>query len=52
MMERSIVNIDHNGLSTKGKNGVCPCHWLDEDEIAFSPNIDLIDTFKPLLGDQ
>jgi hypothetical protein len=52
MMERSIVNIDLNGLSTKGKNGVCPGHWLDEDEVAFSPNIDLIDTFKPLLRDQ
>lgn len=52
MKKRSIVNIDHNGLSTEGKYGVCLSHRFDEDEIAFSPNINFIDTFKPLLGDQ
>ena len=52
MMERSIINVDYDGLHTQGKNGVCRSHGFDEDDIMLSTNFYLVNAFKPLLGKQ
>lgn len=52
MMDRSVINIDNDGFSTKTEDRIFRAYGFDHDESLLAAYLHLVDPFKPLLWDE